>query len=62
MRSPDPKIIKLLTFRHHDILAKTRSRMTTATTFSRQNDADSRARTLVVVVVLVLESKGLYYM
>ena len=46
-------------------LAKTRSRMTTVTTFSRQNDAASRASTtyysenLVLVVVLVLESKGL---
>ena len=53
--------------RHFDILAKTRSRMTTATTFSRQNDAaGSRASTtlywenFVLVVVLVLESKGLY--
>ena len=41
--------------------------MTTATTFSRQNDAASRASTtyywenLVLVVVLVLESKGLWY-
>ena len=34
--------------------------MTTATTFSRQNDAGSLASTLVLVVVLVLESKGLY--
>ena len=40
--------------------------MTTATTFSRQNDAGSRASTtyywenLVLVVVLVLESKALY--
>ena len=39
--------------------------MTTVTTFSRQNDAASRASTtyysenLVLVVVLVLESKGL---
>ena len=52
-------------FRHYDILTKTRSRMTTATKFSRQNDAGSRARTtyywenLVLVVLLVLESKGL---
>ena len=30
-------------FRHFDILAKTRRTMTTATTFSRQNDAGSRA-------------------
>ena len=41
--------------------------MTTATMFSRQNDAASRASTtyywenLVLVVVLVLESRGLYY-
>ena len=40
-------------FRHQDIRAKTRSRMTTATTFSRQNE------NLELVVVLVLESKGL---
>ena len=39
--------------------------MTTAITFSRQNDVGSHARTsqywenLVLVVVLVLESKGL---
>ena len=52
-------------FRHYYILAKTRSRMMTATTFSRQNDAGSRARTtyywenLVLVVLPVLESKGL---
>ena len=32
-------------FRQHDIRAKTRSRVTTATTFSRQNDAGSRANT-----------------
>ena len=54
-------------FRQHDIRAKTRSRMTAATTFSRQNDAGSRAYTtqywenLVLVVVLVLESKALYW-
>ena len=52
-------------FRHYYILAKTRSRMMTATTFSRQNDAGSRARTtyywenLVLVVLPVLETKGL---
>ena len=40
--------------------------MTTATTFSRQNDAGSRAcptyyrENLVLVVAVVLESKGLY--
>ena len=47
--SPDRKTIKLLTFdnlfRYIDILAKTRSRMTKATTFSRQNDVGSRANT-----------------
>ena len=68
--SLDCKMRKHLTldklYPHYDILAKTRSRMTTATTFSRQNDAGSRASTtyywenLVLVVVLVLESKGLY--
>ena len=45
--SPDRKMIKLLTFdnlfSHFDILAKTRSRMTAATTFSLQSDAGSRA-------------------
>ena len=30
-------------FRHRDIRAKTRNRMTTATTFSRQIDAGSHA-------------------
>ena len=68
--SPDRKTIKLLTFDnlfppHFDILAKTRSRVATATSFSRQNDAGSRTSTiyhwekLVLAVVLVLESKGL---
>ena len=48
--------------RHYDILAKTRSKMTTTITFSRQNDAGSRAITtyygenLVLLVLLVLES------
>ena len=52
-------------FCHYDTLVKTRSRMTAASTFSRQNDASSRASTtyywkdLVLVVVLVLESKAL---
>ena len=52
-------------FRHHDILAKIRSRMKTISTFSRQNDAGLRKRTtyywenFFLVVVLVLESKGL---
>ena len=36
--------------RHYDILAKTRSRMTTATTFSRQNDVGSRARAHYLVL------------
>ena len=64
-------MIKILTLDNlfpplrHSILAKTRSGMTTATTFSRQNDAGSRAsntqywENLFLVVVLVLESKGL---
>ena len=53
-------------FRPYDILAKTGSRMTTAITFSRQNDAGSRKsntqywKNLVLVVVLVLESKDLH--
>ena len=33
-------------FRHHLIRAKSRSRMTTAIAFSRQNDAGSRERTI----------------
>ena len=46
--SPDSKMIKtsyiLITCsRHYDILAKTRSRMTTVITFSRENDAGTRA-------------------
>jgi len=51
--------------RHCDILTKTRSRMTTAVTFSRQNDVGSLKSTtqywenLVLVVVLVSESKTL---
>ena len=54
-------------FRQYDILAKTRNRMTTAITFSRQNEAISRACTtkycgnLILVVVLVLESKDLCF-
>ena len=47
--SPDCKMLKLLTFDNlfppYDILAKTRSKITTATTLSRQNDAGSRAST-----------------
>ena len=40
------RLFHLITcFRHFDILAKTRCGMTTATTFSRQNDAGSRAST-----------------
>ena len=68
--SPDGKVIKLLTFDNLfpplDILAKTRSRVTTATTFSRQNGAGSRVsntqywENLVLVAVLVSESKALY--
>ena len=49
-------------FRHNDILAKTRGRMTTAITFSHQNDAGSCAsntqclENLVLAVVFALES------
>ena len=50
--SPDGNMIKLQTFdslfprvRHYDILTKTPSRMTTATSFSRQNDAGSPVST-----------------
>ena len=56
----------MIYFCHYDILPKTRCRMTTAITFSRQNDAGSRVYTtkywenLVLVVVLVSESKALY--
>ena len=43
--------------------AKTRNRMTTAITFSRQNDADSSAQKMFALeVVLVSESKGLYFL
>ena len=53
-------------FWHDDIFAKPRTKMTTVTHFSRQNDAGLRALTFVLwenfvlVVVLVLESKALY--
>ena len=53
-------------FRHFDIPSKTRSGVTTATTFSLQNDAGSRVsntlywENLVLVLVHVLESKALY--
>ena len=52
----------LTCFGHHDILAKTRSRMTTAITLSRQNDSGSRAHTTQnwEILVLVLKSEGLY--
>ena len=55
--SPSPSL-----FRKVPILARTRSRVKKAITFSRQNDAGSRAspiycwENLVLVVVLVLES------
>ena len=40
--SPDSRMIKRKNCsRHFDILTKTRSRMTTAITFSRENDAGS---------------------
>ena len=48
-RSLGPRMIKLLTFdllfRHHDFRVKTRSRMTGASSFSRQNDVGSLAYT-----------------
>ena len=45
-RSPDRKMIKLLTLiTRFPYFPKTRSRVTTATTFSRENDAGSRAST-----------------
>ena len=53
--------------RHYDIFAKTRSRMTTVITFSRQNDVGSRVsntqcwENLVLLVVLVSESKALWW-
>ena len=58
LTSPSPSL-----FRKVPILARTRSRVKKAITFSRQNDAGSRAspiycwENLVLVVVLVLESK-----
>ena len=54
-------------FRHDNILAKPRSKTTTVSRISRQNDAGLRAlnvalwENLVLVVVLVLESKGPFY-
>ena len=52
---------------HYDILGETRSRMTTAITFTRHNDTGSRVsntqywENVVLVVVLISESKGLYW-
>ena len=53
-------------FCHDNIFAKPRTKMTTVSSFSRQNDAGLRALTVVLwenlalVVVLFLESKALY--
>ena len=48
---------------HYDILAKTRSKVTMATAFSRQNDAGSRVSNTQnwenLVLVVVLDSKVL---
>ena len=46
--SLDRKVIKFLTFDNSfpPLLAKTRSGLTTATKFSRQNDAGSHTRTI----------------
>ena len=50
---------------HYDILAKTRSRVTTATVFSRQNDAGSRVSNTQywenLLLVVVLDSKALQW-
>ena len=72
MPSSDRKMLRLLsfniTFRHYAIVAKTRSRMTTAIKFSRQNDAGSRAHIVLrksssgSTVALALESKALYFL
>ena len=54
--------------RHFNILAKTRSRITTVITFSRQKDAGSRVsntqywENLVPVVVLASESKAFWWL
>ena len=53
-------------FQYDNIFAQSRTKMTTVSSFSRQNDAGLRGLTivlwenLVIVVVLVLESKALY--
>ena len=39
-------------FRYYNIRAKTRRRMTTATTFSRQNDVGSRKSTISIEKIL----------
>ena len=53
-------MIKRLTcFRHQDILTRTRSRMTTAIRFSRQNDSSLCVHITRLVIVLVLEPKAM---
>ena len=58
-------------FRHYDILAKTRSRMTTAIAFSRQNNTGLRGRTtfgtrsrprlrIYIVKVCILARHGIF--
>ena len=42
-------------FRHYAVLTKTRSKMTTAISFSRQNDTGSLARALCLLEKLVVE-------
>ena len=57
----DYRVVEL--FWHDNIFAKFRTKMTTVSRFSRQNEAGLRALTVVLwenLVVLVLESKGLY--
>ena len=54
-------------FTHDNIFAKPRTKMTTVSRFSRQNDAGLRAlnvflcQNIALVVFLVLESKALYF-
>ena len=58
------RVLELFT---HDIFAKPRTKMTTVSSFSRQNDAGLRAlnvflcQNIALVVFLVLESKALYF-
>ena len=61
-----PKLLLCCGDLYDDIFAKPRTKMTTVSRISRQNDAGLRALTvvlwenLVLVVVLVLESEALH--